>query len=391
MGSREPSSRLTERQRLAVLRQLQLLDTLPEEAFDKLTRLVLRVIQAPVALISLVDRDRQFFKSATGLPEPWASRRETPLSHSFCQHVVASGDPLIVSDARAHPLVCDNLAIRELNVAAYLGVPLRTTCGAVLGSLCVIDQVPRQWVEAEIDTLKDVAAAVMTEIELRAAAQAQKQLFAMINHDMRSPVQTLLTGLELLNHHARPNQAEALDLMRRSVRGLARLVDDLVDVSAMDSGAFHVRPREVALRPLLEAFCQTHAPQVLERGLDFRRSDFPEATLRVDAERLVQVLGNLMQNALKFTPEDGFIELGARLHADEVVIALTNSGSEIAQRDLERIFDRYWTARSDGHAAHSLGLGLFICREIIEHHDGRVWAESGPDWTRFLLALPAAR
>ena len=101
--------------RLAVLWRTGLLDTLPEEVFDRLTRLVQRLLGAPVALVSLVDADRQFFKSAVGLPEPWATRRETPLSHSFCQHVVATGAPLRVEDARQHGLVRDNPAVSELN------------------------------------------------------------------------------------------------------------------------------------------------------------------------------------------------------------------------------------------------------------------------------------
>ena len=85
--------------RLAALRRTGLLDTPPEEAFDRLARLVCRLLGVPAALVSLVEADRQFFKSAFGLPEPWATRRETPLSHSFCQHVVATSAPLVLDDA----------------------------------------------------------------------------------------------------------------------------------------------------------------------------------------------------------------------------------------------------------------------------------------------------
>src|SRR5918997_6238455 len=125
--------------RLAALRSTDLLDSLPEPSFDRLTRLAAKILRAPVALVSLVDGDRQFFKSSLGLPEPWASLRETPLSHSFCQHVVHAAAPLVIADARAHPLVRDNPAIRDLGVVAYLGLPLATADGAVLGSFCVID------------------------------------------------------------------------------------------------------------------------------------------------------------------------------------------------------------------------------------------------------------
>jgi PAS domain S-box-containing protein len=157
--------------RLEALRRTGLLDSPAEEAFDRLTRLAARFLNTPVALVSLVDQDRQFFKSCVGLPEPWASERETPLSHSFCQHVVAREEPLIVEDAREHPLVRENLAIPDLGVVAYAGIPLVTSGGEVLGSFCAIDTRPRKWTEEEIRILSDLAGAVSAEIELRLTAR----------------------------------------------------------------------------------------------------------------------------------------------------------------------------------------------------------------------------
>ena len=156
--------------RLAALRQTGLLDTPPEEVFDRVTRLARRLLRAPVILVSLVDADRQFFKGAVGLPEPWATRRETPLSHSFCQHVVATGAPFRVEDARQHALVRDNPAVSELGVVAYLGTPLATADGRVLGSLCAIDTEPRTWTTEDIVTLRDLAGLVMSEVSLRRVA-----------------------------------------------------------------------------------------------------------------------------------------------------------------------------------------------------------------------------
>ena len=154
--------------RLAALHALGLLDTSADEAFDRLARLASRLLQAPIALVSLVDEDRQFFKSCLGLPEPWASWRETPLSHSFCQHVVASCAPLIINDARSHPEFRDNLAIGDLGVVAYLGIPLTLPNGHTVGSFCVFDSVPRTWTALETETVRDFAALVMSEIELHA-------------------------------------------------------------------------------------------------------------------------------------------------------------------------------------------------------------------------------
>ncbi len=153
--------------RLAALRKLALLDSTTEPAFDRLTRLAIKLLHVPTALVTLVDQDRQFFKSCTGLREPWGSKRETPISLSFCQYAVFQREPFIVENAHEHPLVHDNPAINELGVVAYAGIPLVTSDGYPIGSFCVIDRVPRTWSDDEIALLRDLTSMVMTEIELR--------------------------------------------------------------------------------------------------------------------------------------------------------------------------------------------------------------------------------
>jgi diguanylate cyclase (GGDEF)-like protein/PAS domain S-box-containing protein len=164
--------------RLRVLRATQLLESPPEAAFDRLTRLAAGLLNAPVALVSLVDEERQFFKSALGLAEPWASRRETPLTHSFCQYVTRDRAALVVSDAREHAVLRDNRAIEDLGVIAYAGIPLIVANEAV-GAFCVVDDKPRAWSTDEVALLTDLAGSVVSEIELRLAlreAHAQRLL-----------------------------------------------------------------------------------------------------------------------------------------------------------------------------------------------------------------------
>ena len=151
--------------RLAALERTRLLDSPPEEPFDRLTRLATRLLRTPVALVSLVDRDRQFFKSAVGLQEPVKSRRETPLTHSLCKHAVELNAPLVIGDARTDPNYRDNPAVRELHFIAYAGVPL-TVSGFALGAFCVIDNQPRTWSYDDVQTLKDLGECAMREIEL---------------------------------------------------------------------------------------------------------------------------------------------------------------------------------------------------------------------------------
>ncbi|NJL08746.1 MAG: PAS domain-containing protein [Methylacidiphilales bacterium] len=156
------------RNRLEALAETGLLDSETEERFDRLTRMVARTLCVPISLFSLVDDRRQFFKSAFGLGEPLASRRETPLSHAFCRHVVADDSPFRVDNAYIHPVVVQNPAMLELGIAAYLGVPVRTPRGHVLGALCAIDVSPRVWSQDALTLLEDFAALVEGEIDLRA-------------------------------------------------------------------------------------------------------------------------------------------------------------------------------------------------------------------------------
>ena len=132
-----------------------------------LTERVHRWLGVPVALVSLVESDRQVFPGMTGLPEPWATSRSAPLGHSYCRHVVIATEPLIVSDAREHPLLKDSPAVDELGAVAYAGMPLTDEAGNVLGSLCAIDVVPRQWTAAQLDLLRGLADACSTELRLR--------------------------------------------------------------------------------------------------------------------------------------------------------------------------------------------------------------------------------
>jgi len=155
----------------APAREFFLFDTEPDAVFDNLTQLVCTSLDVPIALMSLVSGERQFFKSHCGLPEPWSILRQTPLSHSFCQHVVAMGRELLVEDAMSHPLVSGNLAIEDMGVVAYLGQPIHDVDERTIGSLCAIDTKVRRWTDRDRATLKLVACLVDKGIR---AAAAQK-------------------------------------------------------------------------------------------------------------------------------------------------------------------------------------------------------------------------
>lgn len=153
-----------------------------DASFDRYARMVRRALDVPVALVSLVEADRQVFVGAEGLPAPYDAARQTPLTHSFCQWVVHDQAPVVTDDARLDERLRDNLAIPDLGVVAYAGHPIRDHTGRIIGSLCAIDPEPRAWTTDELDALADLAAACSTEL----AQRGLREEAARVAHDASS-------------------------------------------------------------------------------------------------------------------------------------------------------------------------------------------------------------
>ena len=196
------------------------LDASGEPVFDRIAGLVRSLLGVPVALVSLLDDSRQFFPGEAGLSEPWSATRQTPLSHAICQHVTVARDPLIVTDARRDKRCSDNPAVDELGIVGYAGMPLTAADGTVLGALCAVDHEPREWTEAELSLLADMALACSDSLRLRIAtrhAEAGRAVESEASRRAQAASQRselLLTASELL---ARTRTVEQI------VAALARL------------------------------------------------------------------------------------------------------------------------------------------------------------------------
>jgi GAF domain-containing protein len=226
---------LADLKRLAALRATGLLDGPAREDFDRVTRMAAELLRVPVVLVSLVDDERQFFLSCVGLGRPVAEQRGTPLSDSFCQYVVAGEEPLVIADAREVDWLRDNGAIKSLGITAYAGFPLRAG-DQPIGSFCAIDDEPRDWTARELDLLRDFAAIVQTELDLRAARDEADQNSLMLARLQNltdatagaaglEPLLEQLIGACVTTFAADLAVIELLDgggtLRRRAARGLA--------------------------------------------------------------------------------------------------------------------------------------------------------------------------
>jgi hypothetical protein len=151
--------------RLAAVRATGLLDATDHPALDRLADLTRRVLNAPTALVSLVDDERQHMVSCLGLPDEASDRRDIPLTHSVCAKVVVRREPLVISDTREEPLLADIAPPAAAGVIAYVGVPLITGAGHAIGSLCAADTRPRHWTAEQVDMLTTLGQSVVTELE----------------------------------------------------------------------------------------------------------------------------------------------------------------------------------------------------------------------------------
>jgi diguanylate cyclase (GGDEF)-like protein len=191
--------------RIAALERYAVLDTPPEEPFEKITALVQSVLSVPVCAVSLVDRERQWFKSIQGL-----DARETPRDVSFCTHTIKTDEPLVVPDALAHPCFATNaLVLGPPHVRAYAGVPLQTPDGYNVGALCAIDMVPRDFSDAQIGILKSFASLVVDELELRRIAERDHLTHALTR---RGFVEQMKKEIARCHRHGRESVLVMMDI-----------------------------------------------------------------------------------------------------------------------------------------------------------------------------------
>ena len=228
---------------------------------------------------------------------------------------------------------------------------------------------------------------------LARATQQRRQMTADIAHDLRTPLTVLAGYLEAMEEGTLPPTPERLGIMQQEVSGLRRLVEDLRTLSLADAGELPLQLHETDAGELLAQVRAAYAPQAERQGVTLAAEAAPGLPkIRVDPERMRQVLGNLIGNALRYTPAGGRISLSAGGEDGALLLSVADTGSGIAPEDLPYVFDRFYRgdrARSEGQGES--GLGLPIARSLVEMHGGTISIRSGPgEGTTFLIRLPAA-
>lgn len=375
--------------RLDALRDYRVLDTPVEESFDNLAVLAAEIFGTPIALVSLVDRDRQWFKARVGL-EP----RETPREYAFCDHAIRGEGVMVVPDATRDPRFAHNpLVTGNPNIRFYGGVPLRTPDGMGLGTLCVLDRVPRTLSPHELMMLEALGRQVEIELEIRRrlglleealANQEQNQkanqlVVSMLVHDLRSP----LTSILMLANLVQPvdeASGKRIEMLLEETERVRRMLTDVLDLCLHEAGELRLRRVEFPLRPLAQKVVQRMSGQAMDRnqfiGLEFEDSPL---TVSGDPQLLERVLDNLLGNAIHHGPVGEPITLAIRTQGEGTVrVEVRDLGEPIPAPLRECIFNPFKRAPAPNAQAHlGYGLGLAFCRLAVEAHGGKIGVTPG--------------
>lgn len=377
-----------ENERLEALVAYNILDTLPEVEFEELTLLASQICQTPVALISLLDDKRQWFKSVIG-----ADVRETPKEQAFCAHtIVGIEDIMIVSDAREDARFSSNpLVTGNPNIVFYAGVPLINHDGYALGSLCVIDVEPKQLTSEQVKSLKILARQVLTQIELRKKVTELEvsntklletntfiQKFASTAaHDIKNPLSSiLLTSQALqmrLNNTGDDKSRNLVGLTISASKRLLTLVDEMLNYSN-EPALLISDQRSLELNKLLKNVVELidvpHSVKV----------NFPkvEHALTCSSVALEQIFLNLLTNAVRYNDkQQGVVTIQFREEGDFYNFKITDNGRGIAKENLQKIFEKNVTLNAlDRFNKKGNGIGLHTVKLLVEKLKGTIHAES---------------
>jgi signal transduction histidine kinase len=382
-----------------------------ETTLDAVARLVVPVM-ADLCAVDLVEDDGTMTKAAAYHPEPdiqhqldrWlgtTGRDELPAD---LRAVIETAQPQL-RDGAPEPLPGDapeagyRRLLDAVGVTCAIVAPL-VVRGRVVGALrLAMAGSGRRYVPQDLDLARELAhhAALAIERarlyrEAQVAIGARDDLFAFVTHDLHNYLAAIrVSATALTAQHGpaqRPNGHKQVELISRTVAHMARLIEGLRDATMIEAGQFTVATAPEDVAALISDAVETLAPQAEAKELRLAMQlagDLPAVVC--DRERVLQVIANLIGNAIKFTPRRGEIRIVAA-HIDGAVrLSVSDTGPGIPEAQLARVFDRYWTGR-DGHGA---GLGLFIAKGIVEAHGGRIWVESTPGaGSAFHFTLPLA-
>lgn len=412
-----------EQQRLNVLREYEVLDTSPERQFDDITHLASAICQTPIALVSLIDEHRQWFKSKVGL-----SAAETPRDISYCGHAIHQTEVFVIPDAYADPRFADNpLATGAPFVRFYAGAPLRTPSGLSVGTLCVIDNQPRKLSEDQIKSLEALARMVVDYLEIRKANRKlanhirdseQKQLVidqqqmmlihsakmsalgemaGGVAHEINNPLSIIQAKAQFMMksldrgqiQNEDPKVRESFELIQKTTNRMAEIVQGLRHFARDSDGE---TSRETALKTMFQEVLSLSTERLKQAEIQVHLPQMDEVYLSCNPVQIEQVMMNLMNNAHDALNSKDRTDTSAKWirwelfeEQNQLVLRMSDNGCGIPEHLVQKLMQPFFTTKAPGVGT---GLGLSISKGIIEKHGGQLTLVSRAYPTCFEIRLP---
>ncbi|MBN2261652.1 MAG: GAF domain-containing sensor histidine kinase [Prolixibacteraceae bacterium] len=388
-----------EEERLSALYRYEILDTLPEDDLDSITRLASEICQTPISLISLIDAKRQWFKSHHGIEST-----ETPRDVAFCAHAINTpNQAFIVPDSRIDDRFFDNpLVTGAPNVVFYAGIPLLSPEGFALGTLCIVDDKPRELKQFQIDALKLLADQVIRLFELRKSnieLEKTKKILekrnrdletfaSVVSHDLKSPLSNISSFIELfkLNYSNLLDEKgqKLLNYIDDSSLKLRNLVDGILTYYRSDQLLFE-KNESISIKQLI-----TNTINLLSPGNRVKFNLPPDNNINVNKAALTQIFLNLLNNSIRYNNKaQPVIDITYQNDNKHHYFTISDNGIGIAPDKIDIIFDLFVTGqKKDVNGVDSIGIGLPTVKKLIGNLGGDIKVESVPDrFTKFSFSI----
>ncbi|MBG0825107.1 HAMP domain-containing histidine kinase [Planomonospora sp. ID91781] len=378
-----------EAERLREMDDLQVLNPALEPELQAIATLAARICGVPIALVNLVGGERQYFKGRAGIALSGVDR-----DSGFCPYTVFERELLEVTDALTDPRFQeDPLVAGEPHVRYYVGVPMLSSRGHALGTVCLFDHRPRQLTPEQHQVLRVLAANATMLLELRGHARESErvtrslrevqelkaQFLRTINHELRTPMTSIRSYLHLLEEDEGLDERTRdrfLQVVERNTTHLMDLLDELLLLASLNAGTAAFTPARADLADIARRAVDAVSREAEDREHSLRLHAPAGAQVRVDAERLEHALRHVLGNAIKFTPPGGSIDVA--VSRDPVpTLEIRDTGIAVGMEDLEHVFEDFYRAsNAEEQAIAGLGIGLAVTSKIVRWHGGAARMEN---------------
>ena len=388
-----------EDERLAELLSYDVLDTEAEQLFDDLTALASQICETPIALISLIDPNRQWFKSRVGL-----DAEETSRDIAFCSHAILQSDVFEIPNATLDPRFHDNpLVTGAPDIRFYAGAPLITPSGHAIGTLCAIDSKPRKLTETQKASLQTLSKSVVAHLELKRknrelerTSQFKSDFLSYVSHEIRTPLNAINTFSQLLEGEAQKLNLPSsfttpLSHVSQSGERLLEIVNSVLDIKQIEAGKMRVMPRAVNTKDFFTHLFSLTKIRAEDGGIAFSTSidDAVPDSLFFDDTKFGQVALNLLSNAIKFTNHGKSVKAQVKYKNGKVIFNVIDQGIGMSDDDQKRLFTPF-ERMENARQISGTGLGLNISKRLVELMDGSIKVSSKLNHgTRISVTLPA--